>query len=242
MMPRLSAETPVIHADCEIADSRFGRYVEIRRGRRLAHTVIDDYSDCDRVANIAAFSRIGATDHPLHTAACRDFLYRSDDYWDDATRDAAFFAHRQSRCATIGHDTWIGAGAMLKPEVTLGHGAVVAAGAIVTRDVAPYSIQAGNLARPLTARQPRAVADRLIALAWWDWDHEALRAALEDFRQLSAEAFLEKHGGQAGNPSVPAQSVIHPRKTTGQAGAGTPITRWRRDEMTTRAETVMRNP
>jgi phosphonate metabolism protein (transferase hexapeptide repeat family) len=205
-MPRLSAETPAIHADCEIADSRFGRFVEIGRGSRVAHSVIGDYSYCDRFAdianadvgkfaNIAAFARIGATDHPLHTAACHHFLYRSDDYWDDASRDAAFFAQRQSRRATVGHDTWIGAGAMVKPEVTLGHGAVVAAGAIVTRDVAPYTIVAGNPARPLRARQPRAVADRLIALAWWDWDHAALRAALEDFRRLTAEAFLERHGG-----------------------------------------------
>ena len=49
--------------------------------------------------------------------------------------------------------------------------------------------------RPVRARLPEAVAGRLIALAWWDWDHARLRAALADFRALSAEAFLEKHGG-----------------------------------------------
>jgi carbonic anhydrase/acetyltransferase-like protein (isoleucine patch superfamily) len=82
---------------------------------------------------------------------------------------------------------------MIKPEVTLGHGAVVAAGAIVTSDVDPYAIVAGTPARPLRLRQPRDIADRLIALAWWDWPHDALRAALEDFRALHAEAFLEKY-------------------------------------------------
>ena len=35
----------------------------------------------------------------------------------------------------------------------------------------------------------------MMALAWWDWEHDALLAALEDFRTLSAEAFLERHGG-----------------------------------------------
>jgi len=205
-MPRLSADTPYIHPDCEITESQFGTYVEIGRGSRLAHTTFGDYSYCDRYAdianaqigkfaNIAAFSRIGATDHPLHTAACHHFLYRSDDYWDDAGRDPAFFAHRQSRVARIGHDTWIGAGAMVKPEVTLGDGAVVASGAVVTKDVPPYTIVAGTPAKPLRERQPRDIAERLIALAWWDWPHDQLRTALEDFRSLNAAEFLEKHGG-----------------------------------------------
>lgn len=205
-MPRLSATTPFIHTECEITDSTFGAFVEIGKGSRIAHTVFGDYSYCDRYAdianaeigkfaNIAAFARIGATDHPLHTAACHHFLYRSADYWDDATNDDAFFAHRKSRTAYIGHDTWIGAGAMIKPEVTLGHGAVVAAGAVVTKDVAPYTIVAGTPAKTLCLRQPRDIAERLIALAWWDWSHDTLRAALPDFRMMTAAAFLEKYGG-----------------------------------------------
>ncbi len=203
-MPRLSPNAPFLHPECEITDSRFGAYVEIGKGSRVAHSQFGDYSYCDRYAdianaqigkfsNIAAFSRIGATDHPLHTAACHHFLYRSADYWDDTERDEAFFAHRKSRVAFIGHDTWIGAGAMIKPEVTLGHGAVVAAGAVVTKDVAPYTIVAGTPAKPLRLRQPPEIADRLIALAWWDWPHNALRAALTDFRSLPAEAFLRKY-------------------------------------------------
>lgn len=205
-MPRLSSDTPFIHPECQITDSSFGAYVEIGKGSRVAHSHFGDYSYCDRYAdvanarigkfaNIAAFSRIGATDHPLHTAACHHFLYRSDDYWDDASRDDAFFAHRKSRVAQIGHDTWIGAGAMIKPDVTLGHGAVVAAGAVVTKDVAPYTIVAGTPATVLRLRQPRAIADRLIELAWWDWTHDRIRSALDDFRKLKAEAFLEQHGG-----------------------------------------------
>lgn len=205
-MPRLTPDAPFLHPDTEITASTFGRYTEVGRGSRIAYSELDDYSYCDRYAdianarvgkfaNIAAFSRIGATDHPLHTAACHHFLYRSDDYWDDAERDAEFFAQRQSRLAHIGHDTWIGAGAMVKPEVTLGDGAVVAAGAVVTKDVDPYTIVAGTPAKPLRLRQPRPIAERLIALAWWDWPHDSLRAALHDFRSLSAEAFLERYEG-----------------------------------------------
>ena len=205
-MPRLSADTPLIHPDCEIADSDFGRFTEIGRGSRISHSVIGDYSYCDRYcdianaeigrfANIASFVRIGATDHPLDRASLHHFIYRSASYWDNAEDDPDWFETRRMRRALIGHDTWIGHDAQIKPEVTIGHGAVVASGAIVTRDVAPYTIVAGIPAGKVRARLCASLAERLVALAWWDWDHETLRAALEDFRSLGAEAFLEKHGG-----------------------------------------------
>lgn len=205
-MARLTHDAPFVHEGCSLRDSTFGAYTEIGMGSRVANSHIGDYSYCDRYAdianadvgkfaNIASFVRIGATDHPLDTAACHHFLYRSQDYWDDARPDEDFLNHRKTRRAVIGHDTWIGHGAMIKPEVTLGHGAVVASGAVVTKDVAPYTIVAGTPARPLRDRQPPEIAERLIDLAWWDWPHDALRMALDDFRALSAEEFLERFGG-----------------------------------------------
>ena len=118
-MTRLGVD-PFIHPEFEITESTFETHVEIGKGSRIAFSHFDDYSLCDRhadvanahigkFANIAAVSRIGATDHPLHTASLHHFLYRSDDYWDDVERDTEFFAQRKTRIATIGHDTWIGA-------------------------------------------------------------------------------------------------------------------------------------
>ncbi|MEM8753149.1 MAG: chloramphenicol acetyltransferase [Pseudomonadota bacterium] len=205
-MARLSADKPFIHDGCSITEARFGRFVEIGAGSRVAYSEIGDYSYCDRYAdianatigkfaNIASFARIGPTDHPMERASLHHFMYRSADLWDDAEDDAAFFAHRRSRRAEVGHDTWIGHGAVIRPELTIGHGAVVAAMAVVTRDVAPYEVVAGVPAKPIRRRHAPEIAERLIALAWWDWSHQAIRDALEDFRSLSAEAFLERHGG-----------------------------------------------
>lgn len=203
-MPRLRADGAVIHPDCEITDCEFGAFTEIGRGSRLAHVAMGDYSYCDRVCdlanteigkfvNIASFVRVGATDHPLDRASLHHFLYRSASYWEDAADDDAWFARRRARVARIGHDTWIGHAAQVKPEITVGHGAVVAAGAVVTRDVAPYMIVAGVPAAPLRPRLAPDLAERMMALAWWDWGHARLRAALGDFRTLSAADFLEKY-------------------------------------------------
>jgi phosphonate metabolism protein (transferase hexapeptide repeat family) len=206
MRKALSPTEPLIHPDCTITESTFGAWTEIGRGGRIQFSQIGDYSYCDRFcdianasigkfANIASFVRIGPTDHPMDRASLHHFLYRSADYWPDEDNDAAFFVQRRSRRATIGHDTWIGHGAIIRPEVTVGNGAVVAAGAVVTKDVPPYTIVAGVAATTLRRRHSEPVADRLQALAWWDWDHDRLRTALPDFRALPAEAFLEKHGG-----------------------------------------------
>jgi phosphonate metabolism protein (transferase hexapeptide repeat family) len=204
-MPRLG-ETPSVHPTANVTDSALGRFVELGEGVRVLNSTIGDYSYAERFCdianasigkfvNIASFVRIGATDHPMHRASLHHFLYRSSWYWDDTEDDAAFFAHRAARRATIGHDTWLGHGAMVMPEVTVGDGAVVAAMAVVTRDVAPYAIVAGVPAREVKRRFAPAVAERLMALGWWDWDHARLRAALADFRSLPVAAFLEKHGG-----------------------------------------------
>ncbi|WP_106745249.1 chloramphenicol acetyltransferase [Yoonia maritima] len=203
-MARLNADTPFVHPDCEITDTTFGRYTEVGRGTRLAHSHLGDYSYCDRFAdianaqigkfaNIASYVRIGATDHPMEKASLHHFHYRSADYFEDACQDDDWFALRRSRRTIIGHDTWIGHGAQVRPDVTLGHGCVVAGGAIVTKDVPPYMIVAGIPAVPLRARFTDDVAERMMALAWWDWPHDNLRAALYDFREMTAEAFLERY-------------------------------------------------
>lgn len=205
-MPKLSPDVPLLHPGAIVTNSTFGGWCEVGAQSNVLNSEFGDYAYCERLcdianssigkfANIAAMCRIGPTDHPMQTASLHHFLYRSSYYWDDAADDAGFFAARTQRRTVIGPDTWLGHGVIVKPDVTIGTGAIVASGAVVTKDVAPYMIVAGVPAVPLRARFQPAVADRLLALAWWDWDHASLRSALEDFRALPAEAFLEKYGG-----------------------------------------------
>lgn len=93
----------------------------------------------------------------------------------------------------IGHDVWIGHGALILPGVTIGDGAIVGAGAVVARSVAPYTIVAGNPARPLRPRFPPAVIAALRDLAWWSWPVDRVEAAVPallsgDLKALAALA------------------------------------------------------
>lgn len=78
----------------------------------------------------------------------------------------------------VGHDVWIGTEAMVLPGITIGHGAVVAARAVVTRDVPPYAVVAGNPARVVRMRFDVPAVERLLAIAWWDWPAERVARAI----------------------------------------------------------------
>jgi phosphonate metabolism protein (transferase hexapeptide repeat family) len=197
---------PFIHPTATVRDARLGRYTEIGERTSFAESCMDDYSyvvndsniiytSIGKFCSIAAMTRINPGNHPMDRASQAHFTYRASAYFDGESDDEAFFAWRRAHAVTIGHDVWIGHGAIILAGRTIGTGAVVAGGAVVTKDVPPYMIVGGNPARVIRRRFEEPVVERMMALGWWDWDHERLRQALPDFRTLPAEAFLEKHGG-----------------------------------------------
>jgi phosphonate metabolism protein (transferase hexapeptide repeat family) len=152
------------------------------------------YADIGKFCSIARDVRINPGNHPMWRAAQHHFSYRAVSYRMGDSDDHDFFEWRRSHRVTIGHDVWIGHGATLLPGVSVGIGAVVGAGAVVSKDVPDYTIVAGVPAKRIRERFPKPLQDGLKRLAWWDWSHERIAGALEDFRRLDAEAFVERHG------------------------------------------------
>jgi len=195
---------PVIHKDATVHDSVLGPWTRV--GARTSFSevsmgaysyIVNDasanYTTIGKFCSIARDARLNPGNHPTWKAALHHFTYRSRSYELGEEDDHEFFEWRRSHRVELGHDVWIGHGATVLPGVSIGTGAVVGAGAVVSKDVAPFTIVGGVPSKPIRERFPQAVRDGLLALAWWDWEHDRLAGALEDFRRLDAEAFVEKH-------------------------------------------------
>jgi phosphonate metabolism protein (transferase hexapeptide repeat family) len=170
----------------------------------LAESVLGDYSYVERHAEIiyatigkfcaiASGARINALQHPIERVSQHKITYRPNEYFLGKGVDAAFRAKRQQARVTIGHDVWVGHGVIIMPGITIGHGAVIGGGAVVTHDVVPNAIVAGVPAKFIRWRFPPEIAQRLIALSWWDWEHDKLASAIADMQAMSAEEFVEKY-------------------------------------------------
>lgn len=201
------SEQPTVQPSSRIENSALGRYTEVGERSEIIASSLGDYSyvsdNCHlmftavgKFCSIANNVRLNPSNHPTWRATQHHFTYRSSKY-GFGEDDAAFFDWRKTHAVALGHDVWVGHGGVVLPGLSVGTGAVVAAGAVVTRDVAPYAIVAGVPARQVKERFPAFVRERLLHLAWWDWEHDRLAAALQDFRQLNIYAFLEKYGDSA---------------------------------------------
>jgi len=87
----------------------------------------------------------------------------------------------------IGNDVWIGYNATIMPGVRVGGGAVIAAHAVVTKDVAPYTIVAGNPGREIKKRFSEERIKELLELRWWDWE---IQKITENVNLLTGNDFL----------------------------------------------------
>lgn len=102
--------------------------------------------------------------------------------------DPASWARELRGDTVVGNDVWIGMEAMVMPGVTIGDGAIVAAGSVVAGDVPAYAIVAGNPARVVRTRFGEDVVRRLLAVAWWDWPAEKITRNLGAIRGADIDA------------------------------------------------------
>jgi len=214
---------PLIHPTAEVRNSRLGAYTEVGARTRLLEVALGDYSyivnDSEvayttfgKFCSVAAMVRINPGNHPMGRATQSHVTYRASAYFSGEQDEEEFFAWRRAALVVLGHDVWVGHGAIILPGRTVGNGAVVAAGAVVTKDVAPYAIVAGNPARVIRQRFSANVARRLQQLACWDWSHDRLRAALPDFRRLTIDGFLEKYErASAQKPNQRTSQISRPK-------------------------------
>jgi virginiamycin A acetyltransferase len=168
-----------------------GRGCLVHRGAELANAVrMDEYSyvNCGaivasgrigRFCSIGPYAIIGMPDHPTNYPATSPMLYGSRNIfgrpcsWNDFPSPPV-----------IGSDVWIGAHAFVKQGVRIGHGAIVGASAVVTRDVPPYAIVAGVPARVIRYRFAPEIVEELLRSCWWELDTRALESRAAEFDRV----------------------------------------------------------
>jgi len=130
-------------------------YCFVGRGTWLNNATIYGYSQLGRYCSIARGAAIGAPDHLLTGVTT-------------AISFADIGLHTTWLRTEVGHDVWVGANATVIAGVKIGHGAAIAANAVVTKDVRPYALVAGVPAREVRRRFDDATCDALVDSAWWE--------------------------------------------------------------------------
>ena len=90
----------------------------------------------------------------------------------------------------IGNDVWLGYEALIMPGIRIGNGAIISSRSVVTADVSAYCIAGGNPAKPIKARFDPDVAEKLEALAWWDWPIAEITRHLQLIVSADIEALM----------------------------------------------------
>jgi acetyltransferase-like isoleucine patch superfamily enzyme len=143
------------------------------------------YSDVGRFCSIAPHVVIGGGTHPTGVVTTSPLFYSAlRNPWGPFP--GALDRDEELPKTYIGNDVWLGYSAVVLPGVRVGDGAVVGAGAVVTRDVEPYAIVAGVPARVLRARFDPKDVEWLLGLKWWNWPDARLRELRPKFSSIAS--------------------------------------------------------
>lgn len=154
-----------LHRDSKIFSSSLGRATYVI-GANLSRTTTGNF------CSFGSGSRIGLARHPTNYLSTHPALYSSGTQTQLHLRVLDEFPEKQE--VNIGSDVWIGTNCLVMGGLTIGDGAIIGAGSIVTKDVPPYAIAAGNPASIIRYRFDSATIQMLQELQWWDKSNQEI--------------------------------------------------------------------
>lgn len=157
----------VIFTNTSIVDSTIGDHTFVQKNSVVNHARIGKF------CSIAGEVSVGLGRYPLERVSSHPAFYSVSQPVGRTFADRDIFQPFER--TVIGHDVWLGQGALVVDGVRIGTGAVVGAGAVVTKDVPPYAIVGGVPARILRYRFESDVIEELLHARWWNQSEEWLQ-------------------------------------------------------------------
>lgn len=176
--------------------SRLGRGVKIFHSKVGDYTYIGKntslvYATVGKFCSIAGNSSIGMANHTLSCLSTSPIFTEKNNgtgyTWTMQTHECPY------KPVKVGNDVWIGTKAMVLGGVEIGNGAVIAAGAVVTRNVPPYAVVAGVPARIIKYRFPNEIISELEKIEWWSLPDEVLKKHINLFQTTDVTLDLIKN-------------------------------------------------
>lgn len=159
-------ETSCVYSGSTVYGSTIGRYSYLGYNCEVINTDIGSF------CSIASGIRIGEAEHPILWVSTSPVFQNVKN--SGVSKRFAKIDVPRTRRTIIGHDVWIGVNAIIKAGVHIGTGAVIASGAVVTKDVEPYAIVGGCPAKLIKYRFSDDVKDKLLNSKWWECDDATL--------------------------------------------------------------------
>ncbi|MCQ2743334.1 MAG: CatB-related O-acetyltransferase [bacterium] len=172
--------------DTNIINCNIHNNIAINRRCYVNNTEFGDFSYCGincvinftkigKFCSIARNVDIGGFNHD-YTVVSTMPEFRFEQLFNNNTRTSS---RVKNEYCNIGNDVWIAAGVHILHNVTIGDGAVIGAGAVVTKDVEPYTIIAGLPAKPMKKRFEQKYIDDLLDIQWWNWPTDTIKQNID---------------------------------------------------------------
>jgi len=172
----------VIEENCHILENTLILNSSINRFSYIGRNSIVQNARIGAFCSIANDVFIGLGSHPIAHFSTSPVFYRVSNTFGMriVDKDVDFSEYHGIE---IGNDVWIGARAVILDGARIGDGAVIAANAVVTKDVPPYTIVGGVPASPIRNRFSQEKIDRLLALQWWLWPMDEIKDRINELNQ-----------------------------------------------------------